>query len=193
MGEYATRKSDKQQIKIGTCESMYYLRWNDRLAVTKMQGSLDPATCPNLYWRLPLPCEDDILPGDYDSCHATVRLLPWYDENDKAVSYEPPGTLDPGTIQLHHPSGLLLNVKCHHGNKLPEVSGEIKACWNGKDGYPLELCGIKNHELADGSQVLMPLVRCRHCGQMYRDSWANVLPHIADLQLRARLTDYAIE
>ena len=30
MGEYARRKSDNESIKIGTCESMYYLRYEDR-------------------------------------------------------------------------------------------------------------------------------------------------------------------
>ena len=34
MGEYAIRKSDNDCIKIGTCEDMYYLRYEDQDKVT---------------------------------------------------------------------------------------------------------------------------------------------------------------
>ncbi len=30
MGEYAKRASDGVEVKIGTCEAMYYLRFEDR-------------------------------------------------------------------------------------------------------------------------------------------------------------------
>ena len=39
MGEYAIRKSDGESIKIGTCEDMYYLRYEDRFKVTPEEGS----------------------------------------------------------------------------------------------------------------------------------------------------------
>ena len=192
MGEYAKRKSDGIEIKIGTCESMYYIRWCDRLKVTALPHSLDPATCPNLYWRLPVPSEDGIQPGDYVGTEGAVLLMPCEMEDDKFEFYEPQGQVNPGTFQMHHNSGLLLNIKCYHGAQLPDGSDDIKPHWNGKAAHVWELCGVKNHELADGSQCLLPLVRCKHCGQMIRETWAGVLPHIRDQALRDKLTEYAI-
>jgi hypothetical protein len=192
MGEYAKRKSDGVEIKIGTCESMYYLRWDDRDKVTPLPGSLNPATEGNLYWRLPLPEEDDILPGAYESHDKRITLLPWEEEDNSWKTYEPDDEVEPGTFQLHHESsGLLLNVRCYHGVKLPDVGADIKAFWNGKAYHNWELCFIKNHELPDGQQELRPLVRCRHCGSMFREQWVNVLPHVQNKALRDQLFTYA--
>ena len=47
MGEFAIRKSDMEEIKIGTCERMYYIRWDDRNNVMPLDHSLDPATATN--------------------------------------------------------------------------------------------------------------------------------------------------
>ena len=41
MGEYAKRNG--KEIKIGTCESMYYLRYEHRKQVQPMPGNVNPA------------------------------------------------------------------------------------------------------------------------------------------------------
>ena len=69
MGEYAIRKSDGESIKIGTCESMYYLRYEDRCKVTPEEGSGFGNR-----WRLPFPDEDCIRPGEYDSGFRGIEL-----------------------------------------------------------------------------------------------------------------------
>ena len=182
MGEYATRKSDFQTIKIGTCESMYYLRWDD---IDKVSIEYDLRE-PGLWFRLPLPAEDGCEPGDYDGHEAGYRLLPYQGSDDPApINFE----LDepsPGRFQMHHKSGLLLGVPCHHGAALPEVPEGWYVSWNGKDSHPWELYMVKNTESG-----LLPIVSCRHCGKNYRTSWAAVLPHISDQVLRDRLTNYA--
>ncbi len=185
MGEYATRRSDGEQIKIGTCESMYYLRWDD---INQVQLNGYSLRQPGLWFRLPFPDEDHQQPGDYDDYSRAIRLLPYQAEDEPApVCFELNGT-KAGTLQVRHEgSGLLLNVACHHGQKLPQGSDEIRPFWNGKDPFPWELYMVKNHE----GQGLLPIVRCRHCGDTYRADWAGVLPHIADEVLRNRLTDYA--
>jgi len=66
MGEYAYRKEDNAHIKIGTCESMYYIRYEDRNKVKKDEFSLDCSKETGLYWRLPFTDEDGIKPGDYE-------------------------------------------------------------------------------------------------------------------------------
>jgi hypothetical protein len=62
MGEYATHAG--QSVKIGTCEDMYYLRYDQRHQVTPERGSVDPvADAGVLRFRFPWPDEDHCEPG----------------------------------------------------------------------------------------------------------------------------------
>jgi hypothetical protein len=189
MGEYALRKSDEVEIKIGTCESMYYLRYEDRDKVSKLPNNLDPARdAIGLFFRLPFPDEDDVLAGDYKDHNRGLRLYQsvnagtasaWHqDFTDESTVNEP------GVIQLRHEaSGLLLNVPCYHGHKLPDVVAPMKAFWNGK-GHAFELAHVKATE--DG---VLPVVRCRHCGGMWRYAWADVMDYI-EIPMRNRLRNH---
>jgi hypothetical protein len=185
MGEYAIRKSDHQQVKIGTCETMYYLRYEDRNKVAKADNSLDASTESNLFWRLPFPDEDNVQIGEYTPHTRGERL--YKKEGDYYVDFEDAETVDSaGTIQLTHPSGLLVNVPCYHGEKLPE-SGDIKSFWNGKS-WSYELAHLKN--LPDGT--VKPVVHCRHCGKMWRYEWEEILPYLHG-ELKKRLEKYAVK
>jgi hypothetical protein len=186
MGEYAVRKSDGEQVKIGTCESMYYLRYEDRSQVIKDSNSLDPATETGLFWRLPYPDEDHMQPGDYEQYNRGERL--WkQDEGEKYSSeFSDPETIEnPGIIQLTHPSGLLVNVQCYHGEKLPESTSDVKAFWNGRSWF-YELAFVKNVD----KDTVLPVVHCRHCGQMWRYTWAEILPYLHG-EMKERLSVYA--
>ena len=180
MGEYAIRKSDSQRIKIGTCESMYYLRLEDKNKVQPENGSGF-----GWYWRLPHPEEDGILPGDYDSHVANLRL--WNKPAGEKYGHDftdPTAADRPGTIQLRHECGLLVNVPCYHGYKLPEINPPAQAFWNGK-GWFLELKCLRT----DGERV-HPVVECRHCHEAWRYRWADVLPYIHG-EMKKRLEKYA--
>jgi hypothetical protein len=181
MGEYATRKSDHQEVKIGTCEDMFYLRYEDRGKVRQLPGSLNPATELDLRFRLPFPDEDSVRIGEYQDFNRGERL---YAENDTDCRNLHIPDDDPGIIQLTHKSGLLLNVPCHHGQKLPEVAEGMQAFWNGKS-YALVLSSIKN--TAEG---IKPVVRCRFCNNAWRFDWADVFPYVNG-ELKARLREYA--
>jgi hypothetical protein len=184
MGEYTNRKRDNEYIKIGTCECMYYLRWDD---IDKVKSPGYSLREPGLWFRLPLPSEDNRQPGDYDNYEASVPLAPYTDpETGQVIHFDMPDAT-PGSFQLHHSSGLLLSVPCHHGARLPEVGPGMRAHWNGKPSVNWVLYMVKNHK----GEGLLPIVKCAHCGDTYRASWAAVLPHVADTQLRDRLTDYA--
>jgi len=78
----------------------------------------------------------------------------------------------------------MLNVPCHHGQKLPEVTG-AKAFWNGK-GYALVLSSIKNTK----DEGIKPVIRCRFCYHAWRFDWADVFPYVQG-EMRARLREYA--
>ena len=185
MGEYAVRKSDRAEIKIGTCESMYYLRYDDRGKVSKQQGSLDAATTHDLFWRLPFPDEDSVKIGEYAEHDRGLRLWKQEEGQQYAEAFQDESTTtNPGTIQLTHESGLLVNVNCYHGVKLPEGGKDVKMCWNGKS-WSFELAFIKNTK--DG---IKPIVKCRHCRSMWRYEWQEVLPFVNG-EIKARLEKYA--
>lgn len=184
MGEYATRKADGVKIKIGTCEDMYYLRYEDRAKVAPLPGSLDPAQELNLRFRLPYPDEDDILPGDYAQYDRGQRLYK-QDEGDRyPIDWSSPELADQtGGVQLSHPSGLLLWVPCHHGERLPETGPEIKAAWNGKS-HSYELAFIKNTP-----KGIVPVIKCRHCNSLWRVDWSDIADYIPS-PLKERLSVY---
>lgn len=185
MGEYAKRISDGTEVKIGTCESMYYLRYEDRDKVKPLAHSLDPRDSIGLFFRLPFPDEDDVHIGQYDPPERGLRLYRevktpgnqpdgWEDFTDETAQQEP------GNIQLRHESGLLLNVRCYHGCKLPAGGDDIKPFWNGK-GHSLELAWVKATESG-----VLPIVRCRWCGMMWRYEWSDVIDYIHG-EMRQRL------
>src|SRR5438132_13372510 len=114
MGEYAIRKSDNQEIKIGTCEDMYYLRLEDLDKITPLPSSIDPIReIGSLRFRLPFPDEDHLQPGEYEPYNRGERL---YCGNEDFT--DPKTAEEPVLIQLTHKSGLLVNLTCYHGAKL---------------------------------------------------------------------------
>lgn len=185
MGEYAIRKEDNEKIKIGICESMFYIRYEDRNKVNQLPGSIDPQKEINLFWRLPFPGEDYIKIGEYRE-HNRGALIYKLDEKGRAIYYaDPEHAEDPGTLQLIHiESGLMINAKCYHGEKLPTGSEDMKPFWNGK-GYAYELAFVKNTKKA-----VLPIIRCRFCENMWRLTWDIILPHIHDAELKERLSKY---
>jgi len=72
MGEFA--QHDGERVKIGTCESLYYLRWQDRHAVEPLPGNVHPGKDTGLSYRLPVPSEDMEPPGGYSSSWVYVDL-----------------------------------------------------------------------------------------------------------------------
>lgn len=178
MGEYAIRKRDNQRIKIGTCEDMYYLRWDDRAEVFPESGSLNPATEANhLRFRLPFPDEDGQGPGGGEPFRSIVL-----------IDFVPSEGMPSGRIQLHHaPSGVLISIPCHHGFALPEVTPDMTIGWNGKPPHFWQLRSIR---CADS--LLHPVVGCCACNEQFRATWEDVLPCIKGNDvLRERLEVYS--
>lgn len=194
MGEYAKRISDDQEVKIGTCKSMYYLRYEDRHLVSPLENSIDASIEKNLFWRLPFPDEDNIRIGDYKEykrgyyLYKNVEGAPYIDgkPSEHSEPFNDPETVDnPGLIQATHPCGYLINLKCYHGIKLPESNDAVQVHWNGKDPYVLELAHIKNME--DGR--VLPIVRCKYCGHMWRYEWKDIVDYLHD-EMKERLSIY---
>jgi len=174
MGEYATRLSDGETIKIGTCHSMYYIRYEDRNKVSRDEGTLDSINELDLRWRLPFPDEDDIKVGEYEQ-HDRGAMLHGYVVHD----------VETGTNWIYDDkSGMRFKVTCHHGKQLPEGSPEIiPQITKHKD--LIELAAIKN--TAEG---LMAVSRCTCCGEMWREPIPDVLPYMKEGVLKSRIAAY---
>ena len=151
MGEYALYNGE--QVKIGTCEDLYYLRYEHRKQVTPLSGSIDPSsdaqyTCR---FRFPWPDEDHTAaPGrdnerhDYDrSCNIPGASMP---EDVKHYS-----------VQFKASPGYLLSLPCPESPSGPEVAR------NGFVGA-VHLCQLK--PLRDGRVV--PIMKCGGCGAKWR-------------------------
>ena len=88
MGEYATRISDGERVKIGTCESLYYLRADQRHLVTGGDLGTNPERdyWPHVRFRFPFPDEDEINPGEFED-HQRGLLIEGYD--DRSAEADP--------------------------------------------------------------------------------------------------------
>jgi hypothetical protein len=151
MGEYAIRKSDGQEIKIGTCEDMYYLRADQREMVAKLPGSVDVSNPDyGIRFRFPFPQEDGIEPGAF---------------TDHAYGVTVPGMITPkdvehSTVQVSaHNGQLFTSVPCPFGGEaLPGLR------WHGgmSDGWP---------KLVQQRQIhgqLWAVLECPGCGAKWR-------------------------
>ena len=178
MGEYAKRYSDGQEVKIGTCHNMYYLRWEDR---NKVDYQYD-ISCHN--WRLPLPDEDGFLPGSYSTFESwkTDWHARLWNGMEKGIVDDPEFVNNPGSVQLRVDSlGMLVNVKCYHGTQLPESNDDVRYAWNGKE-FPLRLCCTRNEP-----DEMYIIVACKACGQRWMYSFKEIERFIISQEMRLRL------
>lgn len=187
MGEYAIRKSDRQRVKIGTCQSMYYCRYEQLMDIL-YDGS--PLNC---YWRISTPDEDGIEVGDFTSpspigqSEFIPNMLRVNVSKLKADDIE--DMMKCGTMQLKSDEmGLLVNVRCPHGLPLDEQFGKpsekgflVNYGYNGLRDT-LYVCGVKNTE-----SELKVLIECRCCGEMWSFSFQDAEPLISSLWLKLRL------
>ena len=158
MGEYAKIKKTGYEIKIGTCESMYYIRFHDK---DKVQYNFDKG---KYYFRLPFPDEDNVQIGMYEPFDRSLYCgFFTIDDIEK----------EPGIIQLYNKDcGLLVNLPCYHGSKLPDLSSveNAKAFWNGKNN-PLELSSIKY----EYGKITKPVFTCKCCRKSWSIDWSDVV------------------
>ena len=184
MGEYAHRKIDGKEIKIGTCESMYYCRYDQIGEITY------PYMSDNLYWRIPTPDEDGTLPGEYnysllrDDVYVPRKLrldTRKFSDNDISEMKKK------GIIQLREPKmGLLVNIPCPHGLPMEQFKinkdNDIISIGYNVHQDTLYLKGLKNEP-----NELKVLVECSCCEQMWSFSFNEIEPMIESIWMRLRL------
>lgn len=186
MGEFATRKSDGERIKIGTCSDLYYLRFDDRDKIDPLDHNVNPWIDAGLRFRVPVPEEDHAKPGEYTDCHEGYILN---------AHYQPSTAPALGVLQIHdRQSGILISLTCHHGESLPDLGTQASARFNGRSPRWYALSSIKTHpvpEEGEGYVRLLPVIKCRFCRETWREEdWDTVLPYVNDDTLARRLISY---
>jgi hypothetical protein len=169
MGEYA--KYGGQEIKIGTCETMYYLRADQRMMVRCMSGNVDPVRqATEIRFRFPWPDEDHIQPGAFQDYNRAIAV---------------PGAMVPEgvehyRVQFSASAGYLVSLPC------PETHGTtpglettlpngVKVARNGFSGA-VKLTQQKI--LADGR--IVPVCMCGGCGALWRMEGEDEIRALAD-------------
>jgi len=177
MGEYATRKSDGVRIKIGTCEDMMYLRWDQAGLVEPESGSVDPiADREGIRFRFPFPNEDNIAPGEFED----------YDRGIAVPDAEAPTGLEHYPIQFTAYAGYNLCLPC------PE-SGARAIAFDGA-GEP-KLVAIHRNGFSGAVKVvqqrwwngqLVTVCECGGCHARYRlETLADAEPIAVALRSKA--------
>lgn len=153
MGEYATIKNTRERVKIGTCEDLMYLRWDQ---VDLVRGETPIRDALDVYlFRFPWPGEDNIAPGHFDS------------ERAVAVHGVRQPEIEHGMVQFTASAGYVLSIPCPEGQ--PNVTdgfwtmvGDLRVGRNGFKGA----MQITGQRVWEGRLVLV--CRCGPCGSTYR-------------------------
>lgn len=184
MGEYATYLG--REIKIGTCENMFYLRWDQAHRVTSQSGNVDPVRDRNeLRFRFPFPEEDRIEPGAFED-HAKRRRI-------HGVT---PPDIDHYSIQLRaEAEGYNLSIPC------PEGPVGDKLTLTGADGVEQSATVHRNGfrgamflvQQRWWNGLLVSVCECA-CGAKYRlETLADAQPVIDSLMAEAAEEDRVAE
>lgn len=164
MGEYARRLSDGQNIKIGTCESMYYLRADQRHLVKGERGNVDPNSSDalSIRFRFPWPDEDHIEPGS-DEFHDNG-----YERAIQVRGMQAPIGVEHYTVQFSAHAGYLVSLPCPEG--VDACTDGLRTSVNGltvhRNGFSGAVKLVQQKLLADGR--LVPVCQCGGCGAKWR-------------------------
>lgn len=161
MGEYAMFNGSR--VKIGTCEDMYYLRWDQRRLVRESETPLfDEDVLKAIRFRFPFPDEDGTEPGAFEDFGRGFRLY----------GFEAPAEVEHGSVQFSAPNGYLLLVPCPEGSEAP--AGIMR---NGYGGS----ASLVQQAWRGGR--LVGIARCNGCGAAYR--LEDGAEHAASASIRA--------
>lgn len=165
MGEYVLRKRDDEEIKVGTCNEMYYMTLPQLFDVKGAVGNVE-----ELIFRVPIKEEKGILVGDFKSSKVNLKLtriikdwkekdIKLFKENQGYVSVQVP------LRNSDYGSGLRVGLKCSHGFNEEERNedGSLRTFYNGKENHVFSMTGvcIRNKEIYFA-------IECAICGKTFR-------------------------
>lgn len=167
MGEYATFRGER--IKIGTCESLYYLRADQAAAV---DYEVDLSKPSGLRFRFPFPDEDEIEPGAFERYNRSIPL--W--------GLTPPAELagEHYDVQFKADAGYLLSVPCPESGRCPVRFGR-----NGFGG------AVRLAQQKRVGELLVAVVQCGGCGMAWRlETLEDAQPAIDALEAEAERKEH---
>ena len=136
---------------MGTCEDMYYLRYDQRHTVQHEDGNLDVLdneVLREIRFRFPWPDEDGLAPGDYEDSFRNVALY----------GVKVPAGVKHYTVQFKADCGYLMFIPCPEGHGVPDG---LKLHKNGWRGDVL----LVQQAVRDGH--LVPIFECGGCGSKF--------------------------
>lgn len=160
MGEHATYRGES--VKIGTCESMYYLRFDQRHDVQHERGNVDPNSDDvySLRFRFPWPGEDDIEPGS-GKFHDNG-----YERAVAVYGIKAPEGVEHYNVQFVAHAGYLLSLPCPEGTAACPTTADGKPVTIHRNGFGGAVQLVQQKYLRDGR--LVPVCRCGGCGSLWR-------------------------
>lgn len=127
MGEYANLKGTGERVKIGTCEDMLYLRYDQRNQVWAQHGNVDLVRhVDGIRFRFPWPDEDSVRPGSFDD---PFRRL--------SVDLDAPEGFEHGMVQfVAQREGYNVCLPCPEGSSIlnPDGASVLRVHRNGFAG-----------------------------------------------------------
>lgn len=168
MGEYAMYRGER--IKIGTCESMYYLRAEQAGDVQPLPGNVNPTDPDDLRairFRFPWPDEDGIEPGALG--HGEYERGPWLNLDLPALAH-----VDHYSVQFKstNAEGYLVSLPCPESNSPMLTVMAENGIRVGRNGFP---GNVRLVEQAWRGGRLVGILQCQ-CGARFN------LPAVEDVQ-----------
>lgn len=178
MGEYAKYKGER--VKIGTCENMYYLRYDQRHDVTPLSGNVNPAGPERfaLRFRFPWPSEDGIEPGgNFEPFERSVCV----------PGLAAPADVEHHSVQFVAQAGYNCCLPCPESGKEAFTAGVCEpGASNGLHPVKIHRNGYKGAVLLAYQKPvegigLVPVLMCGGCGSMWREEERERIEEIAML------------
>lgn len=163
MGEYAKYKGES--VKIGTCESMYYLRADQRFMVQAERGNVDPSSSDalSIRFRFPFPDEDKVEPGQFENYGRALAVH----------GLTAPVGVEHYKVQFVASAGYNVCLPCPEGPQVLELplnggkmSVDLKGLNIQRNGFSGAVKLVQQKLLADGR--LVPVCECGGCGSAWR-------------------------
>lgn len=171
MGEYVRYKGE--DVKIGTCETMYYTSYQKFVKalpfMKKIDGNIEPVLYlkeNGIFWRFPFPQDDNKNFGETDSDydHSLQIMI----SKELYESFELQGHANK-TISLQPNCGghnINIQIPCPYSEDFKTVKSYHKTggYFEGSKGL-YALLSLRYQKHIDGK--LYPVVECPYCGSMW--------------------------
>lgn len=161
MGEYANYNGE--QIKIGTCENMYYLRADQARKVGPLKGNVDPIRDrESIRFRFPWPDEDKVEPGAFDPYNRGL-----------ALSLPAPTDVEHYSVQFTASAGYNCSIPCPESCATSGGYATLVPAVTLVDGKPLTVHrngfggAVKVVQQRYVGEILTLVCECGGCGGMW--------------------------